>query len=374
MYKKRIVIIGGGFAGLSAAKYLSEHKRYADVVLIDQRENNLFRILVPDVVGGRIPSKSLLHPFFALEEKYGFDFYCEPVNEIDFSRNVVVLADEKIAYDYLIIASGSQTSIPPGPFRQKIMKLDSDYDANHIRIAVKSGCFERFIVCGGGYTGVELASNLQYLIRNSGLSVDVVIVELMGKLLSTLPQWMSNYVTKSLTDLGVQIRLSTKIEEISDDEVSLSNGERFKRTGCIWTTGLESSSLSRTINVNKAQKGRIIVDKNLFFKENCLAAGDAACCMMNNQCSRLSVQCSIDQGRIAAFNAIADMRKVPYKKYKLWDPGFIIPLSNGKACGEIFGISVKDQAALFLHYLLSTYRASGMSNKFSIAHAALKAA
>lgn len=196
---------------------------------------------------------------------------------------------------------------------------------------------------------------------------------MMEKLINTLPQWMSSYVTQSLTDLGVQVRMSTRIEEISDDEVNLSNGERFKRTGCIWTTGLESSSLSRTINVNKAKKGRIIVDKNLFFKENCLAAGDAACCMINNQCSRMSVQCSIDQGRTAAFNAIANMRKVPLKKYKLWDPGFIIPLSNGKACGEIFGISVKGSTALILHYLLSTYRASGMSNKFSIAHAALKA-
>jgi NADH dehydrogenase len=196
---------------------------------------------------------------------------------------------------------------------------------------------------------------------------------MMGKLLSTLPQWMSNYVTKSLTDLGVQIRLSTKVEGISEDEVSLSSGEHFKRTGCIWATGLEGSSLSRKIDVNKAQRGRIVVDKHLFFKENCLAAGDAACSMTNSECSRMSVQCSIDQGSIAAFNTIADMRKVPLKKYKMWDPGFIIPLSNGKACGEVFGIPVKDRTALIFHYLLSTYRASGVSNRFNIARAALKA-
>lgn len=238
---------------------------------------------------------------------------------------------------------------------------------------MKSGTFDRLVVCGGGYTGIELASNLRSLIKRSCLSTDVVVVELMDKLLSTLPQWMSNYVTRALTDMGVQIRLSTKVSDISENEVTFSNSEHFKKTLCIWTAGLEASSLSRNINVDKVQKGRLIVNKYLFFKDNCLAAGDAACCMTNNECSRMSVQCSIDQGRIAASNAIADIRKVPVKKYTMWDPGFIVPLAEGKACGEIFGIPVKDRTAMLFHYLLSSYRASGVSNRFNIVKATLKA-
>jgi NADH dehydrogenase len=374
MYKKRIIIIGGGFAGLSAAQYLSRHKRHVETWLVDQRENNLFRPLIPDAAGGRIPSHNLLYPFLAFKEKYGFNFHCEQVNEIDFSRNEVVLSEKRVAYDYLILATGSQTSIPhSGPYRQFALKLDSIYNADYIRNAVKSGTYDRFVVCGGGYTGIELASNLHNFIKKSGLSTEVIIVELMDKLLGTLPQWMSTYVTRALTDLGVQIRLSTSVNDLSENEVILSNSEHLKKTLCIWTAGLEASSLSRNINADKVQKGRIVVNNYLFFRDNCLAAGDAACCKQNNECSRMSVQCSIDQGRIAAANAIADNRKVPLKKYIMWDPGFIIPMAEGKACGEIFGIPVKDRTAMLFHYLLSSYRATGVSNRFNIARATLKA-
>lgn len=374
MHKKRIVIIGGGFAGLSAAQFLSRHKRYAETLLIDLRENNLFRPLIPDAVGGRIPSHSLLYPFLAFKERYGFNFHCEQVNEIDFARNEVVLSDKRVGYDYLILATGSQTSIPSsGPFKQFALKLDSIYNADYIRNVVKSGTYDRFVVCGGGYTGIELASNMHHSIKMSGLSTEVVIVELMDRLLSTLPQWMSTYVTRALTDLGVQIRLSTKVNDISKSEVTLSNAEHFKKTLCIWTAGLEASSITRKIDTEKVQRGRIVVNNYLFFKDNCLAAGDAACCQTNTECSRMYVQCSIDQGQIAAANAIADIRKVPLVKYTMWDPGFIVPLAEGKACGEIFGIPVKDRMAMLFHYLLSTYRATGVSNRFNIAQATFKA-
>ncbi len=372
MKKKRIVIIGGGFAGLSAAQYLSKHKRHVETCIIDLKENNLFRPLLLDAVGGRIPSHNLLYPFLAIKEYFGCNFHCERVNEIDFPKNEVVLSDKRIAYDYLILATGSQTSIPGlGPYRQFAQKLDSIYNADYIRNVTKSRIFDRIVVCGGGYTGIELVSNLHYAIKKSGLPTEIVIVELMDRLLSALPQWMSNYVTRVLSDLGVRILLSTKVNDISENEVMLSNREHFKKTLCIWAAGLEASTLSRKIDVEKVHKGRIIVDKYLFFNDNCLAAGDAACCKTSKECSRMSVQCSIDQGRLAASNAIASLRKIPLEKYSMWDPGFIIPLCNGKACGEIFGIPVKDRTALMFHYLLSTYRARGVSNRFNIVRSAL---
>ncbi|HEX3019978.1 MAG TPA: FAD-dependent oxidoreductase [Chitinispirillaceae bacterium] len=374
MQKKKVVIIGAGFAGLASVQYLCRYSHIADVVVVDRYENSHFRPLIPDIVSGRVKAQNLLYPILPLRERLGFTFYCEPVREIDFNTNVITMLESKIKYDYLIFTAGSQTTIPPtDTFRHYALRLDSVHDASHVRNDIINRKYECIVVCGGGYTGIELSANLQQLIRNSGICAKVIIVEMVDKLVSTLPGWMSSYITQNLASQGIQICLSSKVKDLTESSVQLSNGEKFENALCIWTTGLESSTLARTLDVKKDRKGRIDVDQMLHFKENCFAAGDAVCFNVKNECARMSVQCSLDQGRLAAQNVISQISGMPLKKYVHRDPGFIVPLSNAKACGEVFGIPVKGMQAVFLHYLLSTYRSKGIYNRLAVLKAALKA-
>ena len=363
-----------GFAGLSAARYLAKHTGLVDVTLVDKYENNHFRPLIPDVISHAVGAPNLLYSLLPFKDRYRFRLFCESVQNINFSSREIDLLEHKISYDYLIMASGSQTPFPPsGLFRQYALRLDSVHDANRLRDAVSSGKYDRFVVCGGGYTGVELASNLQRFITDRKSDEEVIVVEMTDHLISTLPPWMQKYVAEGLKSMGVSVRLSTKVESLTEREIILSNGDSIECALCIWTTGLVAPSIMRTINVPKAAKGRIKVDETLKFSENCFAAGDSACFPQKTSCLRMSVQFSIDQGRTAAKNIIATIGGLPLTPFKPRDPGFIIPLANGKSCGEVFGIPVRGRVATLLHYLISTYRSPGVMNRIGVLKGAFRA-
>jgi NADH dehydrogenase len=205
------------------------------------------------------------------------------------------------------------------------------------------------------------------------MAKQVIVAEMVDKLVSSLPEWMSLYVLKNLTEMGIQVRLSSKIVDLNENDVVLSTGEQIKNALCIWTTGLEASTLARELDIEKAKNGRINVDPMLRFKENCFAAGDAACFKKNNKILRMSVQHALNQGRIAAENTIALISGCPLKKYVPYDPGYIIPLSEGRSCGEVFGLPVKGKIATALHYLINMYRSTGVYNKLGIAKGSIKA-
>jgi NADH dehydrogenase FAD-containing subunit len=172
--------------------------------------------------------------------------------------------------------------------------------------------------------------------------------------------------------MGIRIRLSTSVANVTESEVELSNGDHIKDALCIWTTGLIGPDLTRNLEIEKKQKGRICVDKTLRFKENCFAAGDVACFETGVICSRMSVQFSIEQGSLAAENAIAFLKGKSLSSYIPFDPGYMIPMANGNSCGEAFGFRIKGNLATFLHYLLSAYRSYGIVNRFQTLRGMLK--
>jgi len=367
MEKPRIVIIGAGFAGISAAHTLSKYSDLVDVTLIDHHENNHFRPLLPDVVSKTVHAPYLLYSYVRLKEKFGFTFYCGDVGSVDFDKKTVAVGQRVIHYDYLIITSGSQTPIPPNEqLRTHTLRCDTVHDANRIRDAVFSGMYNRFVVCGGGYTGVELATHIWKAIRERGSGEQVIIVEMTDTLIGTLPQWMQLYVEENLRKMGIEIKLQSKIDTITDQAIVVSNGETIKNALCIWTTGLQASVAKAGWNVPLSQRGRIVVDTMLQFRDGCFAAGDSACFAKKDNCIRMSVQYSISQGACAAKNCIAQIRNEPMTPFKPLDPGFIVPLANGFSCGEVFGVRVKGRIATFLHYFMSAYRSHGILNRLGV--------
>ncbi len=107
---KKIVIIGCGFAGISAAKYFFRHKKDIELTVIDKKEAFDFLPMLPDIIGRNIPSYCLSYPIKAMAEKLKFSFINDEVKSVDLDKAVVFAAEKEISYDYLLIASGSETN------------------------------------------------------------------------------------------------------------------------------------------------------------------------------------------------------------------------------------------------------------------------
>ena len=373
--KKRVVIIGAGFAGLSAAYQLSMYRDLCDVTLIDKHENTHFRPLIADVVSQTVYARHLLYPLTPLKERYGFHLYCEPARSIDFENRCITLSEHLVNYDYLIIAAGSRTSLPPTEeLRKYALTLDTIHDANRVGDAVFSRKFRTFLVCGGGYTGVELATHLWKAIQREAISGQIVIVEMMNTLIGTLPVWMQHYVTENVKRLGIQLRLGTKVDSIIEKQVRLSNGEILDDALCIWTTGLEAPPDTSSWDLPRAHRGAIGVDATLRFRDTCFAAGDMACVTSEERCLRKAVQFSIDEGRVAALNTVALIRGEKPSRFRARDPGFIVPMANGRSCGEVFGFRMRGYLPTMLHYMISAYRSIGIQNRLGVIFGAVKTA
>jgi NADH dehydrogenase len=369
---KKVVIIGAGFAGLTAATSLQKEISIK-VTLIDRSENTLFRPLLPDLISNRISAKYLLYPIVQLKDTCGFQFICDNVNSIDFDKKIVLCKEQTVDYDILVLSCGSCTPIPPTEsLRKFVHRVDTIQDALIIADNVSTADFTQFVICGGGYTGIEVASQLSKLVNTHYINKKVTIIEMLDSLVNTLPRWMQKYTEKHLRNSGVDVFLNTKLKSINDRHLEMSDGRTIDNAFLIWSTGLKASPLTTAIDTPKDPFGRIIVDSNLNFREHCFAIGDSASFKQRNAVERMSVQASISQGANTAKNIIREIKGEPLEKYSPFDPGFIIPMTGNTACGEVFGYSVTGIVANSLHYLLSAYRSYGIQNRLGIISAVFK--
>jgi NADH:ubiquinone reductase (H+-translocating) len=363
---KRVVIVGHGFAGFTAARRLCGEENDLDVTVVDRHANTHYRPMLPDAVGGTIGAQYLLYPIPALQAQHGYHFVHGDVTAVDFEEHRVLLHEDSVPYDYLIYAAGSQTPLPPtDAFRRHALRVDSVHDANRVADMVASGSYERVVICGGGYTGVELASQVKHRLTRLRRVTPVTIVEMMDTILGPQPEWMQHYTAANLRLMGVEIMTGVQVSDIDESHARLSNGRTFDNVLLLWATGLRPYPLSRDWDVPTGDQHRIAAERDLRFKPDCFAAGDCACVRWGAHCTRMSLQLALSQGETAARNVIHLSRGEPTESYYGADPGYVIPMANGRSCGEVFGLRVRGYPATLLHYVLNAYRSYGMVNRFN---------
>ncbi|MDD2654189.1 MAG: FAD-dependent oxidoreductase, partial [Candidatus Omnitrophica bacterium] len=156
---KKIIIIGGGFAGISAVSKLRQLGETVDIVLIDSKEEFNFLPMLPDIIGRRIRPDFLEFKLPDFCQKTGAKFIKDEVIKIDLENNTLFSSKDSYHYDYLIIASGSETNFYGNEAAKKHgFKLDSTKDAIAILDQLGKNIFDTFIIAGGGYTGIEVAT------------------------------------------------------------------------------------------------------------------------------------------------------------------------------------------------------------------------
>jgi NADH dehydrogenase len=281
----RIVIVGAGFGGLSAAHSLAGAD--ADVRVIDRRNYHLFQPLLYQVATAGLSPAQIASPIRAiLRQAANISVTLGKVSGIDKGRRVIAIEDREIAYDRLILATGARhsyfgrdewESVAPG-----LKKID---DATGIRRRILTAFenaesaddaearrrFLTFVVIGGGPTGVEMAGAIAELarvvMRHDFRRIDptearIVLVESGPRLLSAFPPKLSEAAQASLEKLGVDVRLGTPVTQCDFCGVAIGS-QRLEAATVVWGAGVMASGAAHWLDAQKDRIGRVMVEPNL---------------------------------------------------------------------------------------------------------------
>jgi NADH dehydrogenase len=384
----KVLVLGGGFAGLSAARHLARHGgKDISLRLIDQRELSVFSPLLPDLISGRMHPGSITAPIAPFCRQYGIEFTRAAVNKIIPDEGRVLTDQAEFSADYILLALGCVTNyFGNDEMKRRTFGLKSVEEGLEIYArlcgmidnARAGGRPGGVVVVGGGYTGFESASHAAHLVhRRAKLPFKriaevcpVVVVEKGDTVMGNVSENVRSWAVKLMRGYGIEILANTSAD-VPDDQgrVKLSNGRTMENALVIWATGVTPGEEIASFNPERI-RGRVVVDEHLRVKghERMFAAGDVAgaCRPGQDQPMRMGIQFSLSAGDCAARNLLSAMRKKPLKVFDPWDPGYIVPLSPRKAAGLIVGHEMHGTLPSLLHYFMCIFRSWRWRERFAI--------
>ncbi len=335
--KKQILIVGSGFAGMWAAVSAA---RLADVTGSDDLQISVLaprpelrirpRFYEEQVAGFAAPLSEL----FA---ELNIHFIAGSAERIDAKQKSVWYRDSQgnvtlAAYDRLIVATGSQTRRPAiaglAEFAFDIDQLESaQIFENHLdSLALRPSTPERntLVVCGGGFTGIELATELPARLRarfGENTQTKIIVVERGAVIGGRYSEELRNTIEEASNELGMEWRLNSEIKAIDATGVTLKNGERIAAATVVWTAGVEAHPLSQQIAGERDGQGRLIVNESLQVPAHpeVYATGDMAHARTDDlgNTALMTCQHAIQLGKFAGHNAAAsllDVAPYPYRQ------------------------------------------------------------
>jgi NADH:ubiquinone reductase (H+-translocating) len=298
--RPNVVIIGAGFGGIEAAKALV--RAPVDVTLIDRQNHHCFQPLLYQVATAALSPADVAWPIrHILRGQQNATVFMAEVTGVDLAAQRVQISGERIAYDYLVLATGATHSyFGQEDWAKYAPGLKTIEDATRIRrtlliafeqAELTSDEAERkrlltFVVVGGGATGVEMAGAIAevalHTLRKDFRRIDprnskIVLIEAGPRVLSTFPQELSDYATRALTRMGVEVRTSTRVNGCDRRGVDLDEG-RLDAGTIIWAAGVVASPAAQWLSAERDRAGRVIVgpDLSLPRNPNVFVIGDTA--------------------------------------------------------------------------------------------------
>jgi NADH dehydrogenase len=393
MTRPRIVIIGGGFGGLTAARTLRNAD--ADVTVIDRTNHHIFQPLLYQVATASLAPSDITAPIrWILRRQQNTTVLLGEVCSIDVDRKVVCIDFEsrEIPYDYLIVATGSRHAyfgheewepLAPG--------LKAIEDATEIRRRFLLA-FERaekatdeierdeylmFVIVGGGPTGVELSGALP-LIARKALRPDfrnidtrktrVVLLEGGSRILPSFPESLASKAHRDLTDLGVEVHTNSIVTRVEPDAVYVGD-ERYPTRTVFWAAGNLASPLAKTLRVPLDHAGRVLVEPDLSIPGHpeVFVVGDLALVPRKDLPPVPGVaQGAIQGGRTAAKNIRRLMHREPTRPFSYFNKGDLAVIGRSRAIADLNKVRFTGRFAwlfwLFLHIMYLV----GFRNRLSV--------
>src|SRR3984957_7721087 len=349
--RKRVVIVGGGFAGLAAAHALRQ--AHAEVVLIDRRNHHIFQPLLYQVATSLLSPADIAAPIRQLEVKQrNLTVLLAEVTGVDVASRTIKASSpgvgvHNIAFDYLVVATGMHPSyFGHDEFAQYAPGLKSLSDAVMIRAKIL-GAFElaettddederprqmTLVLVGAGPPGVELAASLAQMVRvtlsGNFRRIDpsktaIILLDAASRVLPTFAESLSRKVTRRLEKLGVKVLTGIKVETVDEHGV-IAGGTRIPSATVMWTAGVAASPVPRMLGGKIDRAGRAIVDSflNVADTPGVFVVGDAASVIQNEHPVPGVAQAAIQEGRYVGRLIANDLKGRKVKRpFRYFDKG-----------------------------------------------------
>lgn len=379
---KHVIIVGAGFAGIAAAKKLSN--KNVEVTIINKTNFHLFQPLLYQVATSTLSSTNITYPVRSIFRK---------------SKNIRVLMDEAVhvdvenkklhtkhgahVYDYLVLATGSSHNyFGKDHWEDNAPGLKTVEDALSIRYKVfeafekaerekdpeKRDALLNFVIVGGGPTGVEMAGAIAEL-ANETLQGEyknfkpedakVYLVEGTSGVLNTYSEKLKDAAKRQLENLGVHVLLSSFVQDITEEGVVLGR-DFIPANTIIWAAGVQAKTVSFSCEIEKHKTGRLIVEKDLTLKgdNSIFVAGD----LSYVEGVPTTAPAAIQQGKLVAHNILKEDKK----EFKYLDKGAMATIGKSAAIAEIGKIKLSGYIAWLLWLFIHVVFLISFKNKASV--------
>jgi len=385
-----IVIIGGGFGGLAAARVL--RRAPVRVTLIDRRNHHLFQPLLYQVATAALSPADIAHPIRRiLRSQANTEVILGEATSVDTAARKVMLRDGEVAYDFLIVATGATHSyFGHDAWERDAPGLKTIEDALEIRrrVLVAYEAAEReadpsiqrewmtFAIVGAGPTGVELAGALAEISRRV-LAADfrnimaerarIVLIEGGSRVLPALSRESSDSARRQLERLGVEVMTDTMVTGVDGSGVTCTGGRIAARTA-IWAAGVAASPLGRSLGAPLDRAGRVIVNSDLTVPDapNVLVIGDLASFKSDDKIVPGVAPAAMQEGQHAARNVLRAIAGEAMQPFHYVDKGTLAAIGRGAAVAEVGRLRLGGIVAWIVWLVVHIFYLIGFRNRFLV--------
>ncbi len=391
--KNRVVIIGGGFAGIEFVRHLPEG--FFQVVMFDRHNYHTFQPLLYQVATAGLEPDSIAEPLRKVFEGFKeFYFRLAEVNEIQLQKNKVITSIGELTYDYLIVANGSRTNyfgnqeIYKKAFPLKQIPQALDLRSNILQCMEKAVIVRdpaekqrllNFVIVGGGPTGVEVAGALGelklHILPNDYPELDmslmkVFLIEGSGRLLAAMSEKSSQKALEYTRKFGVTVILDTVVKSFDGRKAVLSNGEEIPTETLVWAAGVMGNVIPGFQAENIGRGNRLLVNEynQVNGTENVFALGDIALMSTaeNPNGHPMLAPVAQQQGRLLASNLYRLTTGSTMKAFVYNDKGSMATVGRNKAVVDLPGFTFHGFMAWAVWMFVHLFSIAGFRNKVVI--------
>lgn len=390
--RPRVVIIGGGFAGIAAASAL--RRANVDITLIDRTNHFIFQPLLYQVATAALAPSDITAPIrWILRRQRNTEVLLAEAREVDTERRVVRVDDElrELAYDYLIVAPGARHHyFGHDEWEPYAPGLKAIEDASEIRRrfllayekaekiddARQQEEYLTFVIVGGGPTGVELSGAIPFIAKKALASefrrVDtrrtrVILVEAGPRILPSFPEDLAEHAARDLADLGVEVRVNSMVTGVDLDGVSIGT-EKIRARTAFWAAGNKASPLGRFLGAPLDNAGRVKVNDDLSVPGHpeIFAIGDLATLVQDGRQVPWVCPAANQEGAFVAKSIIRDTRRQPREKFHYFNKGDLATIGRSRAIADFGKVKFTGRLAWYLWLFVHIMYLVGFRNRLVV--------
>jgi NADH dehydrogenase len=395
--ERKVLILGSGFGGTYVLRNLIpslNRNENVETTMVSDENFFLFSPLLHEVAMGRIETRHIAYPIRRLHWRDRFNFVQASVEKIDLRDHRVITTKGTLGFDYLVLALGSVTDMSGlSSMEGNIFTLKTLHDSMLIRNHI-IGLFEQasletaperqrqlltFVVSGGGYTGVQLVTELRDFIYRSLIrlykainpdNIRIILVESGPKIVAELRPELGTYVMKQLQHMGIEVRLRSRITRAWEDRVEINGIESMPSSSLVWVAGVVANPRIAELDVEKDSIGRVLVDEYLEVSgfPGVYAVGD--CAHFEDQRTGKPVppraHTAVRQAKIVARNILAEIRGRDKKPYRHSSNSEVVSLGASKAVFRFHSLRIHGFPALLIWLVGYSSLITGTYNRIRI--------